>query len=231
MGWPPSAVHCRVLCQRPGASVNTTFDFSEFKQSRAANFLQLTSVINCTQISVFFAETTEKLRQISVFWPKFHENFCNKSVISVTKYWNSVTLGSPEQSSKCQVCHAVFEAGFRVFWKRTMSIATGTSNSCLWFHNLIIALFSLLTEFHTSPVPSVTFSNNLIIAQRRVRTICGKLTRFHSFKNTNNLPNEVFFLQFCNLSVVWRFNLPKMLWNPSNNFRRLVTVVVVVVDR
>ena len=43
----------------------------------------------------FCAETTEKLRWISVFWPKFHENFSNKNMISVTKYWNSVTLGSP----------------------------------------------------------------------------------------------------------------------------------------
>ena len=57
-------------------------------------------------------ETIEKLRQISVFWSKFHKNFSNESAISVTKYWNSVILGSPANQIKisshpraCELTH------------------------------------------------------------------------------------------------------------------------------
>ena len=41
-------------------------------------------------------KTKARFWKISVFWPKFDENFSNKRLISLPKYWNSVTLGSPE---------------------------------------------------------------------------------------------------------------------------------------
>ena len=78
---------------------------------RAANLWKLTSVtklqwfqyfcIILHKFQYFCAETTKKLRQISVFWSKFYENFSNKSAISVSKYWNSVTLGSPVCCLEC----------------------------------------------------------------------------------------------------------------------------------
>ena len=72
---------------------------------RAANLWKLTSVTNCTNFSIFAKFYTnfsifvrKRLRnwdKFQYFAQKFHENFSIKSVISVTKYWISVTLGSP----------------------------------------------------------------------------------------------------------------------------------------
>ena len=37
----------------------------------------------------------EKSPKISVFWAKIKKNFHTRGLISLTKYWNSVTVGSP----------------------------------------------------------------------------------------------------------------------------------------
>ena len=42
----------------------------------------------------------EKSPKISVFWAKIQKNFLTQGLISLTKYWNSVTVGSPAYVQK-----------------------------------------------------------------------------------------------------------------------------------
>ena len=87
----------------------------------------------------FCAETIAKLRQISVFWPIFHENFSNKSVISVTKYWNSVTLGSP-------VTDVIFRNNNKTAQLKMNAISQTTFSSAFSW----IKLFEFRLKFHWS---------------------------------------------------------------------------------
>ena len=38
----------------------------------------------------------EKYQKISVFWAKIQKNFLTQALISLTKYWNSEMVGTPE---------------------------------------------------------------------------------------------------------------------------------------
>ena len=46
----------------------------------------------------------EKSPKISVFWAKIQKNFLTRDLISLTKYWNSVTVGSPDNAFENVVC-------------------------------------------------------------------------------------------------------------------------------